>query len=318
MICPSSLRVIVAALAVFVADRSAPAAEVTPADVLVQVELAQSDLEAIRFAMGRPENDQPEIAVRGAAPREVYFQALTLFRNADRLAFEHTRQHAIEPATPAGEIGPADVRGVVVGARQRIGLVLKELGIEPPVQTPQSDPTKTPTDVFRAIVQANRQLNLLLEQQFAPSDVFQQVTVGISFAASLLAQFPDATRIPDPPEFEPGKRPGDVYRRLVECFERVQRIAKRLDLEMLQLDIDQQQVMKAVPSDVYDVASLVVSELAYLHAHAQDTRPPRKAYFPGRKFPSHVYQRVGILEAQLAALEELIDADPDRLTATDR
>ena len=64
----------------------------------------------------------------------------------------------------------------------------------------------------------NRQLNLLLERRFAPSDVYMQVTQAIGYAARQLAHNRDAMRIPDTPPFERNKQPGSVYFRLVNCL----------------------------------------------------------------------------------------------------
>lgn len=290
-----------------------PTDSIDIADVCVQVELVRAELEVIRFVMGRPTNEQPEMAVSGVATREVYAQALTLFRKAERLGFEQTREHAPEPAAPTGEITSADVYRVVQSALERIRRVKEHLGIEQQIQPPPRDPSKTATEVFRAVVQANRQLNLLLDRRFAPSDVFEQVTRGVGYASRLLEHFPDATLLPDPPEFEIGKRPGDVYRRLLDCFDRVRAIAKASGLEMLELEADETRIMAAEPSDVYDIASLLVSELAFLHSEVADARAPRPVYYVGRKFPSHVYQRAGILELQLVELEQWVQQNPDWL-----
>lgn len=75
---------------------------------------------------------------------------------------------------------------------------------------------------------------------------------------------------------------------------------------MLELRIDDSQIESAEPSDVYDVASLIIAELAYLHSKIPGAKSPREVYYVGRKFPSHVFQRVGILEGQLVRLELLV------------
>ena len=73
------------------------------------------------------------------------------------------------------------------------------------------------------------------------------------------------------------------------------------------------------PSDVYDVASLLVSELAYLHARLPNAGAPRSSYNPGDKLPSHVYQRAGMLERQLSELNKWVEGSPDWLrSAGDR
>ena len=175
--------------------------------------------------MGKPRNEQPELGVKGAAPREVYFQALTLFVKADRFCFEQTRQRTPQVESPAGEPQPEDVRRVVDVVLDCVRQVKKHYDVELKAATIEVEPGKTPTDVFRSIVQANRQVNLLLDERFAPSDVFQQVTLAVGYTAQLLKPYPGAELIPEEPVFDPGKTPGDVYRRLLGCFENLREIA---------------------------------------------------------------------------------------------
>jgi hypothetical protein len=70
-------------------------------------------------------------------------------------------------------------------------------------------------------------------------------------------------------------------------------------------------------SDVYDIASLIVSELSFLHSHLDGVLAPPDAYYAGRKFPSDVYQRAGLLEALLSDLQALVETSPAWLQATD-
>lgn len=288
---------------------------VEPPEVFARVQLVRSRLEQIRYVMGRPENSQPELPVRNAAPREVYFLALTMFRKAERLCFEHTREHVAEPKLPRGPIRPSDVLAVVEATLECLQLVQDRLGIERSDRPVNPDPEKTPTDVLRSTIQANRQLNLLLEHQFAPSDVYEQVTLGIGYTARLLETFPEATTMGDPPPFEPGKRPGDVYRLLLKCFDRIRQVAETSGTAVLELEVAESQITGAEPSDVYDIASLLISELAFLHSRRLNAEPPRQVYYAGRKFPSHVYHRVGLLERQLVELQKWVDRHPDWLDA---
>ena len=233
-----------------------------------------------------------------------------MFRKANRLSFEHLRDRAEELPIPTGEILPGDVFQVVNAALRRVPKVKEELGIDLKSTPKPIDAAMTPTHVFIACVQASRQLNLLLERRFAPSDVFLQVTRGVSYAARLLEPSSDKT-LPQGPELEPGKRPRDVYLRLVGCFERIRQIAADSGLKVLELEAEggKKAAENAEPSDVYDIASLLVSELSYLHGHLKDAKAPRNVVFSGRKFPSHVYQRAGILELQLIELEKVVDAN---------
>lgn len=283
-------------------------------DVFAHVALVQAELELIRFEMGKPKDTRPEIAVKDAEPREAYFQALTLIRKANRLSFEHRREYGTIPDMPKQNISAANVYALVDTALERIHLVKRRLGINEPAETSLPNPNKTASDVYSAIVQANRQLNLLLDQQFTPSDVFEQVTLAVSLASHLLDRFPDAKSTPPPaPAFERGKQPADVYRRLIDCYWLIRQIARSSGLNMLTLETGEARLEQVTPSDVYDLAALVVAELSYLHAQLEDAQPHREIYYPGRKFPSHVYQRAGILEKQLIDLQRRVKEQPNWL-----
>jgi len=288
---------------------------IIPADVLARVMLLHQELEAIRFEMGKPKESRKTRMVTNAQSHEVYFQALTLFLKSDRLALELTGSTGLrpEPVSPSG-IRPFQAWKMVNAAYHRIMSIKEELGITASFSEKLQEPSTTPTDVGRAIVQANRQINLLLERRFSPSDVYQQVGVAIRYAASLLGQFPGATLMPKGPSIERGKQPADVFLRLVECYERLESMAHQSGIPILHLDstVAKQVVldMEVRPSDVYDMATLLVSDLAYLHAQVRGARPPGIVPFPGRKFPSDVYQETGILGAQLIALEQFVLANP--------
>ncbi len=291
------------------ADREIPASirpDMAPPDLYVRTLLVRDELELIRLEMGKPKDTRRALGVTEAGPREVYFQALTLFRKANRLSFELTRERAALPEKPIGAIRAVHVGAMLDAALQRLQRVKATLRSFEQSPARAREPSKTASDVFRSIVQANRQMNLLLNQQFVPSDVFQQVTLAVGYAAQLLTRFPD-TRMPEAPAFERRKRPADVYHRLVECFTRVRTIMTHSELNVLQLHAHPDE---ATPSDVYDIASLIVSELSFLHAHLDGVLTPPDTYYPGRKYPADVYQRAGLLQALLRDLQALVERHP--------
>lgn len=52
---------------------------IQPPDVFVHVTLVQNELELIRQVLNKPRDPRPAIRVQNAQPREVFFQAFTLF-----------------------------------------------------------------------------------------------------------------------------------------------------------------------------------------------------------------------------------------------
>ncbi len=308
-----------ACLLLLVVARMAPAQDVkiTPADVMVRVSMAASSVEILRVEMGKPRDTRPPLTVENAEPREVYFQTLSLFEKANRLAQEHTRQRSVKPAQPRGVIMPADVHNLVDLAIARLDVVREKYKMPGKPQSKTRDGTHTPSDVYAAVVQVNRQLSMLLEQQVAPADVFQQVTQAMGHAGAVLETLPGVEAFPAAPAFERGKKPLDVYNRLAECHRLQREIATLAGDKMVkiqQLESDFEGEIK--PSDVYDLASQIIAELAHLHSRVPDAAAPRSAYFPGRKFPSHVYQRAGILRKQLQQLKNALEEDATWLKPT--
>lgn len=284
-------------------------AQVRPYHVFARVTVFRHELERLRVYMGKPIDKRSELGLQNAAPREAFFQAITLFKKANRLGFEITSENAPTPKSPDEDIQPAHVLTVVDAALDRIQHIQNRLGIAARMVEPTLDDAKTSTDVFCSIVQANRQLNILLSKKFSPSDVYQQVSLAMSYTFRL-ANYLAPTRMPEAPAFAAGKRPADVYRKLLDCFHRIQAIAGISGINMLELAVSPADIESAEPSDVYDIASLIVSELAYLHGRLQDARLPYIVHPPGLKFPSHVYQRACLLETQLTGLQSLVQGNP--------
>ena len=103
---------------------------ILPSDVLARTKLVRAEVELLRLEMGMPESEKHGIVIKFAAPREVYFQALTLFSKANRLSFELTGTLAREPDVPLAHlIKPSHVWDVVNESLKRILLTKKIVGI---------------------------------------------------------------------------------------------------------------------------------------------------------------------------------------------
>ena len=294
---------------------SLPADEITPADVYRHVVKVAGEVELLRMEMGKPEHRPGMLQINGAAPRDVYFQAITMLRRTDQLCFEQMRQRVPLPDAPEGEITPAATLQIIQLVLGRIAGLKQRLEIPEATELPERQRDKTPDDVFREVVRINSQLNLLLQRRFSPSDTYQQLTLAIGYASNLLSVFPDAQRLPDPPDFERGKQPMDVFSRLMECHQISRKIAEKSGTKTLSIRFGDQVDERVRPGQVYDLTSLLVAELAYLHQLRGDLQPPRRVFQPGSKFPSHAYQRAGLLQRQLENLLQAVENQPDWLTS---
>ena len=288
---------------------------ITPGDVLARVQWLRDTLELIRFEMGKPKATQSESLVTNVHPHEAYFQALTLFLKSDRLALELTGSTGIPPEPNSlSTLAPLHIWKMVNGAYHRIIAIKEELALKDRVSERLSDSSTSLTETGRAIVETNRQLNLLLERRFSPSDVSQQVLLANQYAKRLLARFPGSHIAPEISPLKKGKDPADVFLRLVECYAALEKVAQHSRIPVLHLDLPAAQKVgssrQLEPSDVYDMATLLVSDLAYLHAQLKTNDAPKPIPYPGRTFPSHVYQQATVLLHQLEILEQLVANDP--------
>ncbi|MDG4552742.1 MAG: hypothetical protein P9E24_00625 [Candidatus Competibacter sp.] len=296
-------------------DSSSPKKEAigTDADAIPALIAAYSrDLEQLRRFMGAPRIGEFNIGIHSHLARDLYFQTLALWRKTDRLLFEISRVRATPPPTPEGALGTPDMLANLQDAHGILQRIMRALEIPPEPET-RIDPTSAQPDNFTALLDLNRQVDLLLERHFAPSDVYMEITLAIGYAARLLARYPEAIRIPEEPPFEPNKQPGDVYQRLIHCLRSIAHIAQILGFTVLDIDTRQIDMTRLTPGDVFMVASLIVSQLDYLYKRLGDDQPLPHTFYPGRKFPAHSYQRAGILQAQLQQLERFIAADPTAL-----
>ncbi len=294
--------------------QSAQAREIQPADVYQNTMVIRAELEEIRKVLGKPRDPRPEIKIRGAAPREVFFQAITLWVKTERLCKE-MRRAGIYYATrvevaPPDNVVPGDVYTLTKNARGRLSCVRRVLELDYHITPPPRDASKTPSDVFRSIVQANRQLNLLLAHRFEPRDVFAVVSLTNDYVRATLDRLSPnrAASAAKLPAYVGGKRPADVFRQLTRCLAVAKRIARRSNLQMLDFEPDFEQSI--VPSDVFDIASLVFSEVRYF-ATKLAVKKRYKVRTITDKVPSDVYQQAVWLEHLLRTFERLVARHPD-------
>ncbi|MCU7917201.1 MAG: hypothetical protein KZQ95_02445 [Candidatus Thiodiazotropha sp. (ex Epidulcina cf. delphinae)] len=287
-------------------------AQATPTDVYHQALVVAAEVELIRLEMGAPPIHRPEIAISGAQPREVYFQAQTLFEKSNRLLFEQLRERADSPVevSSVSEISPDDVLQLVNASLELLRRIKAALQIPESATVSPSDATRTPTDVYRLIVNLNRNLNNLLQRHFAPADVYQQLTYAVGMASTILSSVEISERLGAEPEIARRKTPLDVYRKLIGVYMIVRetmQLSGEQCLTIEQFEFDREDVS---PSDVYDIASLLVSELNYLHGLTPGAAKPKDSYYPGDRLPSHVFQRAGRLESQIIAMRDHAAAHP--------
>lgn len=291
---------------------AAPPGKIEPPDVYVLAERFADELELLRLEMGAPKHSGLGFSVEDARPREVFDQATALLRKAQRFSYEQTGKRGGPIDIPDNrDYQPSDVHAVVSAALERLTHVKQANDIPEKVEPRKRDRKKTPTDVYSAVLTSSRQLNVMLDQRLAPMDVYTLVTLASGYAAGILASH-ESAQLPELPAFERRKRPADVYRRLLKCFEVTEGIAKRAGLSTLRISTDRVDFDAIGPPEVYELATTLLSELDYLHGSVGTRERRFGGLGPDRKWPSDVYQHAGFLELQLEAIRQQSERNPRR------
>ena len=266
--------------------------------------LAQT--EALRVYMGVPESTSSRLVIHNVSLYDLFFLAQALFGKVNKLSFEIIRLSEQQPKMPQQPVQAGDILAFIRPAKSTVEQILREfnMNIEPPGKL--MDFAATPDALFQAMLDLNHQINALLERPYAPADVYGQVTLAVKYAARLLAAYPKARRIPVEPTHESAKQPGDVYLRLIRCLQLITKIYAAADLPAVTLKADNVDKAAIASGDTYDLTCLVLARLDFLHLSIVREPFTREAVFPGRRFPSDVFQRAGLLEKQLQQLEALM------------
>jgi len=293
--------------------------EIVPGHVFQKVQLLDDKITKLALLMGVDFKKYPSIKLSAIHPRDVFYQGLTVHKKAGRIRYEFTR---IEPETLKirdAEYQPRHVFELVVKTDKLIDDVLSSIydsnqiteadvinisdNAKPVLST--LDLERRPKDVFVELIAINRKLNQLLDFKFSPADTFEQATLAISYASAILQTLPQQPTIYEPNALVVGKKPSDVYKLISTIHQKLYQCLESVDVTTNQIPKEIYLSSEIEPSDVYDLTNLVVSNLAFLHRNLQTQVKPRPTYYPGKTVPSVVFQRVTILEKQIAAIHRL-------------
>ncbi|MEG3640961.1 hypothetical protein [Magnetococcus sp. PR-3] len=285
----------------------------TPGDVLVSVQALAKDLQDIRTKVGGKANSQKELPVMGASPREVFYQAENLEAKVVDLVKQRANQEG-RPLLliPKGKITPDHVLAVMESARTILGKGKQAMGAGSPVVKSAAGKA-SPTDVYRSLIQANRQINLLLTTKIIPSDVYQRVEQSVQIAQVLNTVYGGSVELSLPP-LDLKKGPGHVYDQMVICFRLIREILLLTKVKTMDLAADYKAAPGTSPGDVFDLASLLYSEMAHLYFALPNRPLTAGVFYVGKKKPGHVYQLAKGFETQLRQLKVHVTKNPAKLT----
>ncbi len=278
------------------------AVEVSIPELRQNVGLLLNEIGQIRRVLGIQPPPEREFVIRDAEPRQVFFQAQTLFRKCNTLAQEIAgiSRQAPAPAPAAGEISSNDVKDIVDAGREQLNHVKSALDITQPIPAPALNRRSTSGDVLHDIVEAGYVLNELISRQAEWPAIYDRILQMVTYVGGAL---PEAERFPAVPAFECCKMPEDVYQRLLRSMEATRGLAASVDLTFMRIESRKRPPNGASKGTVYDLTTTLVSDLGELtlRLDGEDVAFPDYPR-PARIFPSHAYQLAGVLEQQLAQL----------------
>ncbi len=283
--------------------RGADAGEISIPELHQRVGGLLSEIDQIRRVLGILPPPERDFVIRDAEPRQVFFQAQTLFRKSNTLAQEIagiSRQAPI-PA-PSGNISTNDVQAILDGTQEQLKHVEDALAISIRASAPALNRRSTSGDVLHDIVEAGYILNELVSRRADWPSIYDRILQMVSYVGGALSE---GNRFPALPVFECCKMPEDVYQRLLQSMEASRALASSVDLTFMRIESRKRPPHGASTGTVYDLTTTLVSDLGELtlRLEAEDVAFPEYDR-PPRVFPSHAYQLAGVLEQQLAMLRK--------------
>lgn len=294
--------------------------EVTSEHTCFRIHQALEELEALRMEMGRSTDARVPMHVREASPREVFYHAQTVHRKANQLCVELGAGSVSPPVAEApARARPADVLRVLDSTRERLARARAHLRLEHDDRAPdvlpgplERVPGKGASDVLAGCLLASRQLNVMLAQSFTSREAHEQLVRAVGHAERLLSIA--GRELPPLRAFEPRKFPREVFEVLWQTVKVLQETLTASGLHVLVMS---RGYVGEAPSDVYDIASLLVSELEFA-----------ASYFPGKAvatplpaapvptLPAHNYRRARQLLEAVELLGDAARANPAWLAPT--
>ncbi len=267
----------------------------------------RTNLEALGRAMGAKDIPDKEFPAENPDRRDVYDILLTLYGKTDKLAYEQTGTRGdFFSNVNVAAISPQDILNLAENAGKRLDQVLARHGLTPVAAGAPASPANAAgsedsgdagTAVYRKAVALNKRLNRLLANKTTPADIYRQLTWAVNSSREILAVFPEAAKVEEPP-LRQGKTPAEVYTALIHIFRVISDILRTsgfMAMEIPYAVLDD--VTSITVDDVYDLATVLASQLAFLRSRLKHRNLMPGVYYPGPKTMDDDYQLAGLLKA---------------------
>jgi len=299
------------------AELARPAHAITVADIYRQSVAIRQIMDQLSFVMGKKRMLHPRLIVENAQPWDVWFQAVAIYNKTSLFAFQYTRQ--TYPEISSIDANQANLENIWNILHQTLIILYR---LQPVLDVRKAitiDMPKSPltlTDVSKLLIEFNQRINDMGWVQVSPAETYGELTKAIYLAAALLADSPEPQEIPDAPAFERGNTPNQVYRRLLDIMDIINRISERQRIPSIKIRVEDLTTDNIHPSDVNDMTYFIIARLQAFYYLKYQKNKEIEAYYHGWKFPSHIFQRAGILQRQVQHLYNTVVMHPSWLQGT--
>lgn len=291
-----------------------PSNPVRMLDIYRQVEAIKQLINQFMFAMGKKMKVHPRIIVENAQPQDVLFQSTSIYNKTSRLAFQYTRSsYQLISMNYENKSNMEHIWQIL----HKTLLILYRL--QPILDIRQPLVVKTPskpvslTDMSSQLIQLNQLMDDMGWVQASPSETYSVLTKAVELAAALNAHSPLPQTIPNPPAFERGKTPAQVYRRLLTIMDMLNQISDKQQIPSIKIHVYSFKDIDVNPSDVNDMTHFIIARLEIFYSLINPKVTGFDVYYYGWKLPSDIYQRAGILKRQIKHLDDTINKYPSWL-----
>ncbi len=273
----------------------------TAADAYAEAELLLRELERIRQYMGVRAPRDSESRMRGAEPRQVFYQVQGVFRKSNLLAQQLTGvSRSSAPVAPETTVGIGDLIEILKATRLQLDIVEEVLDITLPLAEPRKIKKPDVSATMLVVIEADFLLNRLTGFRAAWSDIYDRVIQIMTYVGGALSE---DVRYPALEAHEPVKMPQDVGVELFAARAAASPASIAAGVSVIEATIVRPEEGGLSAEGVSYLSTTLLHDFAEitLRLRADDVDPPEYPR-PARVFPSHVYQLAVALRKQAELL----------------
>ena len=296
---------LIVGLSILLAAQAMPAAFAenapTAADAYAEAELLLRELERIRQYMGVRAPRSSETRMRGAEPRQVFYQVQGIFRKANLLASQLTGiSRTGAPVAPESIVSVGDLLDVLKATRLQLDVVEATLDATRPLAEPREIRNPDISATMLLVIQADFLLNRLTGFRPEWSDIYDRVIQIMAYVGGAL---PADVRYPVLEPHQSGKMPQDVGAELFAVRAAAAPASRAAGVSVIEATIVRGEEGGLSAEGVSYLTTTLLHDFAEItfRLRADDVEAPDYPR-PARVFASHVHQLAVALRKQAELL----------------